>query len=361
MAIVKRRNAQGKIRYGVRAWRAGRHEWIGTYDRLADARAAERAAAAVPRAERLTVEAWCDHWVAGYAERVKDSTLDASVAALTKFRADFGPRSLTDIDDVEAQAWSRANRWRVPAVISCMNAGVRAQRRTGLMSNPFAGESHRTKGRRDITPPTELELEALAEASERVHGDYGPTMAALVRFLAWSGMRPGEAAALEWGDIDTGAQRIHVRRRRYKGREDLPKSNEARTIVLTPHAAEALRSLPRLDARVFHGKRGGPLSAPMLSGYWAPVKAAAGRPEMDLYELRHFCAHHMYVALALPARIVAVQLGHNDGGRLVERLYGHGDVGALEEIDRAFSKVISLRSVPTRPQDRPQAASEAAR
>jgi integrase len=84
----------------------------------------------------------------------------------------------------------------------------------------------------------------------------------------------------------------------------------------------------------------------MLTTLWAPVVAAAfpdGR-KVDLYELRHFCAHHLYVTQGLPARVVAVQLGHNDGGRLVERLYGHGDVGALEEIDRAFSRVVSIES-----------------
>lgn len=40
--------------------------------------------------------------------------------------------------------------------------------------------------------------------------------------------------------------------------------------------------------------------------------------------------------------VVAVQLGH-EGPKLVESLYGHGDVGALEEIDRAFDNVIPLR------------------
>jgi hypothetical protein len=41
---------------------------------------------------------------------------------------------------------------------------------------------------------------------------------------------------------------------------------------------------------------------------------------------------------------VAEQLAHSDGGKLVRELYGHGDVGALEEIDRAFANnVIPLR------------------
>jgi hypothetical protein len=45
----------------------------------------------------------------------------------------------------------------------------------------------------------------------------------------------------------------------------------------------------------------------------------------------------MYVELAMHERLVAVQLGHTDGGKLVRELYGHGDHGALEEIDRYFA------------------------
>jgi hypothetical protein len=41
----------------------------------------------------------------------------------------------------------------------------------------------------------------------------------------------------------------------------------------------------------------------------------------------------MHVELGMPERLVAVQLGHTDGGTLVRELYGHGDHGALAEID----------------------------
>ncbi len=340
--IRKRRDSAGKLRYGVQVYRHRRKEWVGTFAKLSEARAAERRAKDDSPRGRMTVEQWCAHWLPGYADTVKDSTYDATRTALRKFRRDFGPRPLSQIDAPTAQNWARANRWRVPAVITALNAAERARQISP--PNPFAGEARRSRGRRDLIPLTVAEVEELAVTAERVHGDYGPTFAALIRFLAHSGMRPSEAAALEWGDIDFARMRIHVARQRYKGREQLPKSNRARTIVLTPAARDALLPLGRTDALIFHGKRGGPLSAAMRTGYWAPVKAAAGRDGMDIYELRHHCGHHLYVTLGLPSRVVAVQLGHDDGGRLVERLYGHGDVGALEEIDRAFSTVVPLRS-----------------
>jgi hypothetical protein len=64
---------------------------------------------------------------------------------------------------------------------------------------------------------------------------------------------------------------------------------------------------------VFRSKRGMRLSQPTLSGYWTQVLARAGL-DFDFY--------------------------------LATKHYGDGDVGALEEIDRAFkAKVTPLRAV----------------
>ena len=68
-----------------------------------------------------------------------------------------------------------------------------------------------------------------------------------------------------------------------------------------------------------------------------------GARRVTSYELRHFAAHFMLVTLGLPERVVGAQLGHNDGGRLVRELYGHGDVGALAEVERAFANVVPIR------------------
>ena len=61
---------------------------------------------------------------------------------------------------------------------------------------------------------------------------------------------------------------------------------------------------------------------------------------------RHRAAWWMHVELGMPERLVAVQLGHTDGGKLVRELYGHSDHGALTEIDRyldAPTNVVPLR------------------
>ena len=187
---------------------------------------------------------------------------------------------------------------------------------------------------------TANEVDRLAAAAQDAHiGDFGRTMRALVLFLAYTGIRPGEAFALDHSDIDRVARRVVVKRRLAGGRIDTPKSGRQRTIVLFPQAIQALELLGSSTVGlVFRAKQGGQLSGSLMSGcFWPPVRAAFSRPQLDLYELRHFCAHHMYVTMDLPARVVAAQLGHASP-RLVEDLYGHFKVGALEEIDRALGR-----------------------
>lgn len=334
--IVRRKTKQGKVRYGVRVHRGGdRHEWLGTFEKLSDARAAERKALAstTARAPAPTCDDYARSYLEGYRARWKPSSAAAAEAALSGFIRDFEGVRLEEVTPQDAQRWASQHRWRVPQVQSMFSQAVRQRL---IDYSPFAAaRGPASKGRKEIAILTPEELDELARAAERAHrGDHGRTMRALVLFLAYSTMRPGEALALEWRDIDFEKLRIHVRRRSYKGHIDLPKSNKPREIVLPPPARDALLTLPRKDGLIFRGKRGQLIRQETLSGYWALVEVAFGR-EIDPYELRHFGAHHLYVRMNLPARVVAVQMGHSNP-RLVEELYGHGEIGALEEIDRAF-------------------------
>jgi hypothetical protein len=79
--------------------------------------------------------------------------------------------------------------------------------------------------------------------------------------------------------------------------------------------------------------------------YWGKVLAAAGL-DFDFYlATKHWCVHYMYVTLGLPPRVIAEQMGWSLKTTLkMLEVYGHGDVGALEEIDKAFgANVTPLR------------------
>jgi integrase len=127
--------------------------------------------------------------------------------------------------------------------------------------------------------------------------------------------------------------------------------------VLTGPAKAALLGLPRpvnADELIFRGSRGGALTGRTQHYYWHPVRCRFGRPSMDLYELRHFCGAWLFNDLELPAQDVAHQLGHTDGGALVQRLYGHpSERLARERIKRATGArlaAVSSLSEPNRSQ-----------
>jgi hypothetical protein len=100
--------------------------------------------------------------------------------------------------------------------------------------------------------------------------------------------------------------RVHVRRRLYRGRLDLPKSNEERTIALPPPARDALLRQPtRTLPTVFANKTGGRLTQPTLTAYWGKVKARANL-EFDFYlATKHMSVHRLFkLGLSTPGDLL---------------------------------------------------------
>lgn len=329
--IRKTKTREGRVRYGVRVHVGrGRYEWLGTHPTREKARQVEADWLLSKRAREMrSCREFARFWLEGYAEGVKASSFDTARSSLRVFLREFGERALESITPTEAEAWAREHRWAVPVVVTMLNDAVGKRL---LLVNPFRGLSKKGPGRRHAQPLGVEEVELLARIAGELHGE---GLRSFVLFTAYSGMRVGEVFALRWSDIDFERGRIGVRRRLYRGQVDLPKSNKPREIVLTPQARDALEPLDRATAWVFTAKRGGQLTQSTLTYYWQGIAASFGKP-VTLHELKHFAGHYLYVTLGLPARVVAVQLAHA-GPRLVEELYGHGDVGALDEIDRALS------------------------
>lgn len=176
----------------------------------------------------------------------------------------------------------------------------------------------------------------------------------LIELLAETGLRIGEALALEWDDIDLGQQRLHVQRRLYRGSLGPPKSRcGRRTIPLTSRAAQALwrRQAAAEGPLVFPSRTGGlpPAGEPV-----AVVVEGSGHGGRGLGWLPHAATHVRDAALprrleraagtadARPplARIHARDLCAHDGGRAARaRLRGAGtsSAGARDRRKRSRS------------------------
>lgn len=153
----------------------------------------------------------------------------------------------------------------------------------------------------------------------------------LFELLLVSGMRPGEALALKWEDIDWANNRIHIKRalaRTKQGKRfEEPKTPQSRrTVVLPPEVMQHLREHRKrqLEEKLAAGEKyhdhglvfatltGEPLDERnLVNRYFKPLLKEAGLPDIRLYDLRHTCAT-LLLAAGVHPKVVADRLGHAD-------------------------------------------------
>jgi len=131
-----------------------------------------------------------------------------------------------------------------------------------------------------------------------------PRYRTLFHTLAGTGMRLGEALALQWDDLDLTHQQITIRRSRSEHAEgeetDSPKNDEPRTVdlsksltaLLVQHEAmaksDALRRGSPLSEWVFHTKTGSLLDAHNVRRAMRSILKQAGLPlHLSPHSLRH--------------------------------------------------------------------------
>jgi integrase len=299
---------------------------VGTFATRREARRAESDAMDRRTATgRETVASFAARWPEDYP-RPRASTNVHNAERVKPFAKAYERRRMDSITVEEARSWAVRHRGQLLSLRAMFNDA----RRSGMViNNPFRELGiERSRGRRDLASEwlTAKDVERLAQCGREVHADsgYGDTMAGLLVFAAYTGLRPGELYALRRDDL--GAQTLEVKRAADSRTRALtmPKNGRARTVVYPARAREAVESVPQLLGveLVFPGPSGVQLWSSSFSWLWKPVRAAFGRPSMALHELRHFCATYL-LELGLAPADVAVQLGHTDGGALVMSTYGH--------------------------------------
>lgn len=324
-------------------------EWVGRFDTRR-----ERDDAVAEARVRLkrggspylpTVDEYVERYLTEYERTHKASSLATQKVKLNRFSKDFAGRSL-DIGRAELKDWLNAEgRYEgkapvsvshIPGIVALYNFAI-DEDDLPLERNPARKLSKRSKGRSEEDPPTEAEFQSLLDACSALGDDYADQMRSLLRFAAYSLMRPGEMYPLEWTDIDFEGMRIGKNRRLYQGKLDEPKTGPV-VIALTPPARDAIMGLRRTDHLVFHSKTGKRLSQTAISGYWSLVCARADL-EFDFYHAtKHYGVHYMWAKLGMSKRAIAAQAGWKLS--TVEKMlaiYGHAEVGALEEVDAAFA------------------------
>ena len=343
MASIRKRRGTRKTRWTIDYRDAGgrRHRLTATSqaeaeDLLADKIRESRQPGTYSADREITVHDYHDRWLRVVAHEIKPRTLMG-------YRQQFRLHILPALGRVRVR---ELHRGTIKAFLIDKRAGglgknsvrlIRAALSAMLSSavddaiiaaNPALRLGLKLRGQPDrltsverqqtIRPMAAAELAAFLEAAERVT----PLYAALFLLLGHTGLRPGEAFALRWTDIDSEAGRLQVERAWSAGRIESTKTGVRRIVDLT---ARLLRRLRRLELErraealrrgwrdlpewVFCTEAGTPLDESRVRKAFAKALEAAGVPPHRVYDLRHTFAS-VLLARGVPLTYVSAQLGH---------------------------------------------------
>jgi integrase len=242
--------------------------------------------------------------------------------ALLKSWPGLGERELRRITKTDCKEWAR--RFRKVASATRYNntiAGLRhvfdvAIEAGIIYGNPAAKLERVPKRQKQLTLPSCEQFLKLVEAVEHAGAWCSRDCADLLRGLAFSGMRKSEAAGLQWRDVDFAAGEIVVR----GDPENGTKNWTVRRVPMIPDMRALLermrreRSDDRLSDNVF-----------LVREAQKAIDRAVKK--LSIPRITHHDLRHQFATACIEAGVdiatVARWLGHQDGGVLALRTYGH--------------------------------------
>jgi integrase len=223
------------------------------------------------------------------------------------------------------------------------NVCLRVMRR-----NRSEDEEHKA---RFLTPE---ELSLLLHTCQEHYPAYYP----FVSLLAKTGLRLGEACALQWGDLDFNSRFVEVRRNLVDGKLTTPKSGKGRRVDMSQHLADTLKAL-HLERRkvtlkkgwgtipswVFINEAGNPLDADNFrKRVWPKLLDKAGLRTIRIHDLRHTFAS-LLIQNRESLAYVKEQMGHHSI-RVTVDTYGHlmpgGNKAAVDRLDALDATIRNL-------------------
>jgi integrase len=301
-----------------------------------------------PRAGRRTVRDYAEHW-----RSVQSHRPSTAAQVETHLRRHvypmLGDRPLGSVRPSDVRALVRhMSRSLAPATVEVVYRYVVAVFRAAvadrlIVSSPCVGIRLPVKAPRRVTPRSTADVVALTAAM-------GPRYRALVTLGAGTGLRQGEAFAVELDHVDLLHRTLRVTQQLLLlAREEpviapLKTPSSYRTIPLPAVVAVALRAhlveFPPVEVEVVDTTRGGvpvlrparlvfstpegrPLRRTSFSRQvWIPAREAAGLPpEVTFHDLRHYYAS-LLIRHGESVKVVQARLGHANAAETLDT-YSH--------------------------------------
>jgi integrase len=250
----------------------------------------------------LTLAEYASHWLEGVAAlRVRPASVEQYALRLRlRVLPAIGHLPLTSITretvrtligDMVRGGSRRStgqpvSRATVRETVRTLNNVLATAEEDGLIPANPARKMGKYLSATDATEASEVEIFDRAEVGrllELAESDF-PEYHPFVLCLARTGMRLGEAIALEWRDVDWITRVLLVRRSRRRGRVSEPKNGKLRRVDMSAQLADVLRGLKTLQEaeavlagreppeRVFSAPDGGPVSEDVFrKRVWTPL------------------------------------------------------------------------------------------
>lgn len=290
---------------------------------------------------------WRSHTYGAYRERVR-----------LQLYPMLGERRAESLTTPEVQRWidQLIKEGYAPSTIQGVAVIVRAAfkqaKEIGFTShNPVVGIRVPKVELKESTTWRPEHIAALLEAID------DPMYYALYRVMLATGMRPGEARALRWSDIDLARRTIHVQRTITRDENllvivgETTKSSRSRTISVSDEEITALRAwkVKQTEVRlkcptpwdaggyVFTRADGRWIAGSTWDERHKKYCAAAEVPYVTRHGMRHTNAT-LEMAAGVSAKVVAQRLGHRSITTTLER-YSH----VSEEMHREAAAALSKR------------------
>lgn len=332
-------NPELRIRNGKRRWYARYRTPEGiqrstTFDRKVDAEkflavmeVSKLTGAFVdPKRQVVTVGEWADGWLAGKANLAPKTRETYEFMVRTHIQPRWGTMALGKVRHVDIQAWlagldrSPATVRKVHQVFSQMMAlAVRDGR---LASNPADGIDLPALREREKRFLTHGQVAALADACGAPYG-------LVVLFLAYTGLRWGEMAALRVGRVDFLRRRALITESVSPVRGEMvfgpTKGKRHRSVPIPRFLVERLSVLAQgktAEDLLFQTENGAVMrSSTFQRGALSKAATELGMAGLTPHELRHTAAS-LAIASGADVKVVQTMLGHEKASMTLDR-YGH--------------------------------------
>jgi len=269
----------------------------------------------------IRFEELADEWLASIKSALKPKSYDRRRVALVGLTPFFRGMPMKAIGFAEIDAWKRKRGAAVSArshniELESLKIILRYACDRGILLDNAAEKFKRRKQPKSmIELPSHAEFRTLVKTLREAPLAVASGATAMVEFLAYSGMRVGEAREVRFRDVNLDLGSVLI-----TGGELGTKNHQERVIPLFPNLRNLLvrvmnaRDVTDADARIFN------ISSPR--GAMKLACKRAGLKQFSVHSLRHFFASNA-IESGINFKVISEWLGHSDGGILVAKTYGH--------------------------------------